>query len=113
MKSYSHFVSVSDSSSFSLGHKVIPENAIGGFFVSPVNISIGSVRFDLMGLLSKNEEEWGIVLLDIPGETLGLTPDKPKLVPAGKQQKTSEELRKYLESKNGKTQGKKNKKLKK
>ena len=34
LKSYSHFLASSDSTSYGIGYKVVPDNAIGGFFVT-------------------------------------------------------------------------------
>ncbi|MBR0532112.1 MAG: hypothetical protein IJJ96_05840 [Bacteroidales bacterium] len=106
LKAYSHVLSISDSTSYDLGYKVVPDNALGGIYVGTAYPSPGEVRFELLGMLANNEDEWGIVLLDAPSQTPVLSPDKPKLVPAGdkKVEATSAAVPKEKKNKKNKKQ---------
>ena len=84
--SYSHRVVLSDSTSFGLGRKVIPSGVVGGFYVKPVNPSVGVIRFDLAGLMEKGIDGWKVVPFNadkVQVKKPTIVPDKPKLVPAG------------------------------
>lgn len=89
---YSHNVNPADSATVGIGHKVVPEGVVGGFYVNPIYPSVGVIRFELVGVMDKDRDGWKVNPFSmeqqsgqpsiVPATTSSLSPDKPKLVPA-------------------------------
>ena len=97
---YSHIVSVSDSTTFGIGRKVVPDRVVGGFYVKPVYPSVGVICFELVGLMDKFADGWKVVPFSadsfsdnpvlVPSNKPTIVPEKPKLVPAGNKNESEE-----------------------
>lgn len=88
---YSHRVVMADSTSFGIGRKVVPTGVVGGFYVKPEYPSVGVIRLELVGLMDKGIDGWKVVPLEGGKDLLkkpALTPEKPKLVPAGEKKES-------------------------
>ena len=81
--SYGHHLSDSlDSSVIDLQGKAIPSGAIGGIYVKQTIPEVGTIRFDLLGVLDKEDKNWRIVMINNPVPVMVQSQGKPKLVSA-------------------------------
>ncbi len=102
---YSHRVIPTDSTTFGIGRKVVPDGVVGGFYVKTVYPSVGAIRFDLAGMMAKGPDGWKVVPLNGVEEQAAkpvLASEKPKLVPVGEKKADDEPGAPIKEKKNKK-----------